>query len=138
MKAKLKLCDECSEMRMIWKNHEGNRYCKVCWLRMSAVTGKQNKPTNRKPIARRSPKRAKQERDYMKERKTFLLSSPSCQAHLINICTKHSTDVHHKKGRIGQLLTDTKFFLAVCRPCHDWIELNPKEAKELGYSINRI
>ena len=58
-------------------------------------------------------------------------------AKLTNICTTHSTDVHHMKGRIGPLLTDTKFFLAVCRSCHTWIEEHPKEAKELGYSISR-
>jgi hypothetical protein len=42
------------------------------------------------------------------------------------------------KGRIGNLLTDPKYFLAVCRQCHNWIEEHPKEAKELGYSVSRI
>jgi len=125
-------------MRMIWKNHQGDRFCKVCWLRKQTVTGKRNKPTSqRKPIARRSPKRAKQERVYSKLRKDFLLSSPTCQAQLPNTCKHHSTDVHHMKGRIGELLTDTNFFLSVCRPCHDWIEMHPIEAKELGFSISR-
>jgi len=26
----------------------------------------------------------------------------------------------------------------VCRSCHRWIEENPNEAKELGYSENRL
>jgi hypothetical protein len=137
MKVKKKICNKCLVERVIWKNHEGNRYCKFCWS--SHFVTEKYKPTNKqKPIAHRSVKRAKQEREYLKLRKTYLLSSPTCKAHLPNICTGTVTDIHHMKGRIGSLLTDTKFFLAVCRPCHDWIELNPKEAKELGYSINRI
>ena len=30
MKPKLKECDGCQKMTIIWKNHEGNRYCKYC------------------------------------------------------------------------------------------------------------
>lgn len=139
MKAKKKLCDGCKEEQFIWKNDKGNRYCKTCWSRLQTVTGKHTKPTtSRKPIAPRSKKRAAQEREYSKLRKDFLLSSPTCQAKLPNRCTHHATDVHHMKGRIGPLLTDTKFFLAVCRSCHDWIETHPEEAKELGFSISKI
>lgn len=138
MKVKLKICDGCRTEKMIWKNHQGNRYCKYCWYKMNTVTGNETKPMNRKPIAPRSTKRAAQERQYLKLRKAYLLSSPTCKAKLPNICTQLATDVHHKKGRMGSLLTDLSHFLPVCRPCHNWIELNPKEAKELGYSINRI
>ena len=91
-----------------------------------------------KPIAPRSPKRAKQEREYLKIRKDFLYYHPLCQANIPSTCKTHSTDVHHKKGRIGQLLTDETKFLSVCRPCHDWIETHPKEAKDLGFSISKI
>jgi hypothetical protein len=42
------------------------------------------------------------------------------------------------KGRIGNLLTDTSHFLAVCRQCHSWIEEHPTEAKELGFSKSRL
>ena len=91
----------------------------------------------KKPIAPRSLNRYKQERVYLKKRKSFLLSSKLCQAKLPNRCTTHATDVHHKQGRIGKLLTDETKFLAVCRSCHDWIEMHPIEAKELGFSISR-
>lgn len=145
MKAKLKFCDECKEERVIWKNDAGNRYCKFCWSKKQAMTASKGVAkiplkTNRKskPIPKRSVKRAKQEREYSKLRLTFLLSSPTCQAQLPNRCTGNSTDVHHKAGRIGSLLTDTDHWLSVCRGCHDWIELHPKEAKALGFSINRL
>jgi hypothetical protein len=42
------------------------------------------------------------------------------------------------KGRSGELLMDSRFFVAVCRNCHEWIENHPVEAKELGYSISRL
>jgi len=138
MKIKKKTCDGCGNDHLIWKNHEGKRYCKNCWLRSQAVTGKKNKPTNNKPLARHSLKRAKQERDYSKIRKAYLLSSNTCKAQLPNTCTHHSTEVHHKMGRIGDLLTNIKYWLPVCRQCHQWIEEHPIEAKELGFSLNRL
>ena len=145
MTPKKKKCFGCGNVTVIWKNHEGNRYCKYCWNRTNQkhksndlLQKKSSKPTSRKPIASRSPKRAKQEREYLKKRKDFLYYHPLCQAKIPNICTTHATDVHHKQGRIGQLLTDETKFLAVCRQCHDWIETHPKEAKELGFSISKI
>jgi len=138
MRGKQKLCDGCGETRMIWKNHEGNRYCKLCWSRKQAMTNKPKPARQTKPIAQRSPKRSKQEREYLQKRKSFLLSSQLCQAKLPNICTTHATDVHHMQGRIGDLLTDETKFLAVCRQCHTWIEEHPAQAKELGFSITRI
>ena len=132
MKVKKKICDGCSTERLIWKNHEGKRFCKYCWSsHFVTVNAKSSKPTYRKPLANRSVKRAKQEREYLKVRKSFLLSSQSCQAHLPNICSRQVTDLHHMKGRIGDLLTDPTFFLALCRPCHDWIHTHPKDAREL-------
>lgn len=139
------MCDGCGDLNFIWKNEGGNRYCKFCWNKRQAMTkgvAKWNvkKITNKpyKPIPSRSHKRKKQESLYARLRREFLLSSPHCQANLPNKCTRQATDVHHKAGRIGNLLNDTKHWLAVCRACHDWIELNPIEAKELGFSINRL
>ena len=55
------------------------------------------------------------------------------------VCFKNpATDVHHKKGRLGELLTLVRYFLAVCRSCHTKIETNPKWAKENGYSESRL
>ncbi|MFD2600191.1 hypothetical protein ACFSQ3_14630 [Sphingobacterium corticis] len=60
-----------------------------------------------------------------------------CKARLEG-CTVWTTDVHHKKGRINNLLTDETYFLPVCRSCHQVIELNPVLAKELGFSQSRL
>ena len=77
------------------------------------------------------------EKSYSLIRKAFLIKHTKCQAGLPG-CSISSTEVHHKKGRIGSLLIDTNFFLAVCRNCHDYIENNPSEAKDLGLSESRL
>ena len=52
-------------------------------------------------------------------------------------CRSESAFIHHKKGR-GKYHNDVNTWLSVCRSCHNWIELNPIEAEELGLSIKRI
>lgn len=82
----------------------------------------------------RSKKRAKQEREYEKVREQYLYHHNICE-----VCGwGENIQVHHKKGRVGELLTDTRFFLAVCHTCHTKIELFLKWAKENGYSLSRL
>lgn len=142
MKPKFKLCSDCGKERLIWKNDKGNRYCKPCWLRKSTLSlGVDKSGPSRiysAPIARRSKKRAAQEREYTTVRREFIILHPLCKAKIPGLCTKGTTDVHHMKGKIELLLLDTRYFLPVCRKCHDWIEDNPTKAKELGYSLNRL
>ena len=72
----------------------------------------------------RSKKRAKQEHEYSKKQLLFLENNPTCQ---VRGCESSATEVHHKKGRIGDLLTDERYFLAVCRPHHLYIENQRKQ-----------
>ena len=135
MKAKLKICDRCGELRVIWKNDFGvdgrMRYCKTCWSAHKPPSGK---PTA-KPIRSRSPKRQKQEAQYSKQSKPFKEAHPLCTATISNICTYYTTDVHHKDGRVEDKLTDETDWIAVCRACHMWIHEHPREARELGLLI---
>jgi len=134
---KKKLCDGCGDLKYIWKNSGGKRLCKQC--SNTGVAKLSIKPTaKKKPISPRSPKRIKEEAIYSTQRKIFLGERPMCEAHLPGICTNHSTDVHHKMGRIGELLLNIIYWLSVCRACHDWIENHPKEAREKGFSLKRI
>jgi hypothetical protein len=71
--------------------------------------------------------------EYSKKRLAFLAIKPHCEAR-ISDCTQKSTDVHHKAGRTGDNYLNMSTWLAVCRNCHSWIELNAVEAKELGFS----
>ena len=138
IKPKKKLCDgECGEPQFIWKNEGGKRYCKSCWSAHSSKTS--IKPTvKQKRIPPRSPKRILHEAEYSTKRKVFLTKNPMCQAHLVGICTTYSSDVHHAAGRVGDLLLDQRYWKALCRACHSYVELHPTEAKELGLSINRL
>ena len=71
-------------------------------------------------------------------RESFLKAHPLCQAAMPEICTKIASQVHHKQGRVGELYLDDTTFLAVCGPCHQWIELHPDSAKDLGLSQSRL
>lgn len=91
----------------------------------------------RKPIRKVSKKLARENRKYSTLREQFLEANPECMAKLKN-CRGEATDVHHQKGRIGDNLLDTDSWLAVCRPCHLFIESHPLKAKELGLSESRL
>lgn len=84
-----------------------------------------------------SKKQSANLRQYKKVRESYLESNTNCEAKL-NGCTYESTEIHHKKGRIGSLLQNDSYFLAVYRNCHHYIELNTIEAKEKGFSLSRL
>lgn len=137
MQVKQKICHNCNQLKVIWKNSGGERFCKQCWSAHSAKS--KPKPTAiQKPIPARSPKRIKLDAEYSVKRKVFLSLKSMCEAHLPSICTQQSTDVHHKAGRTGDLYLDEEHWLSVCRACHMWIEEHPASAKEMGFSTNRL
>ena len=88
-----------------------------------------------KPIAKLSKKKKQEMAVYLKLRADFLnkLENKICP-----ITKEPTTDVHHKKGRVGKLFLETKYWLAVSRKGHQKIELNPEWAKENNYSLNRL
>ena len=86
----------------------------------------------RKPIKKMSNKRSIENKDYLKIREQYLKDNPICA-----VTGNPATEIHHMKGRIGALLTDTRYFIPVCRYAHQEIENNPTWAKENGYSGNR-
>lgn len=86
-------------------------------------------------IKKVSKKMAKANNAYSKLRKIFLSNHAICHAKIYK-CSLHATEVHHKKGR-GKYHLDTTTWLPVCRNCHNWIENNPAEAIELGFSQPR-
>jgi hypothetical protein len=44
-------------------------------------------------------------------------------------------DIHHSKGRTGKNYLDESTWIAVCRPCHQWIEENRREAERMGLIV---
>lgn len=49
-----------------------------------------------------------------------------------------TTDIHHKKGRVGDLFLDEKYWVALSREGHQYVEDNPEWAKENGFSLDRL
>lgn len=162
MQSKLKICFSCNTEKVIWKQHNGHRYCQRCWNRVKpiklkpllkadlSVLSEENKKTialyegghkaNKAlkkvfcPIPKRSEKRQRQEIAYSALRKAFLNNHPECQARISKNCTFLATECHHRAGRIGDLLCDDALFLACCHECHHHIENNREQAIELGFS----
>lgn len=91
----------------------------------------------RKSISKISKKQQDKNFIYTRKRKKFMEKHLHCQARL-SMCTFRATQVHHKRGRIGDNLLDQKTWLAVCASCHKFIEENPAKAKDLGLSENRL
>lgn len=108
------------------------------WLGDEPPEGKEQKRLKRSrvPIRTRkrpnpkSKKRIKEEREYKPAARAFKAANPECMAMIPNECTEKTTDVHHIRGRAGRLLLDERFWLAVCRNCHRWIESNKKLAQD--------
>ena len=89
----------------------------------------------KKPIRKVSKKHQVNLKEYKVVRDAFLEENPRCQ---FEGCNREATEVHHVAGRNGKLLSNPKYFMAICRDHHVWCELNSIEAKEKGYSVNRL
>ncbi len=106
---------------------------KVSKKRAAQIASWEWKPKEKKAIKPRSDKRAKQEREYRKQRIKHLEDNPKCL-----LCEASATEVHHPEGRIGYRLTDSKNFKGLCHDHHVWAEMNPEAAKEIKISNNRL
>ena len=137
MKAKRKLCVGCDKEQFIWKSEGRYKYCKSCWLTKVPTKPLKRTPIkpSQKPMRKKSSKMAALDTVYSALRKVYMDKYPLCCARLEG-CSLSSADIHHKKGR-GKHHNDTSTWLAVCRPCHIWIEEHPTQAIELGYSMKR-
>jgi hypothetical protein len=135
MKVKLKECDGCNKPSVIWKNHEGFKYCKYCWSCRKSIDTDNiiQKPTDYKiPLV--SSKKKKKDVEYLKLRERFLTQNPICQVSVAG-CMNGSTDVHHTyagSNRDAFYLVQSTW-KAACRNCHDWIHAHPGDARILGF-----
>ena len=134
MKSKLKECDSCHKMTVIWKNHEGFKYCKYCWSCQKTINSDSSqKPTDYKiPLV--SSKRKKKDQEYLKLRERYLTENPLCMVK-VNVCSHSATDVHHTFAGANRdafyLVQST--WLATCRNCHDYIHSNPEKARNMNW-----
>lgn len=107
------------------------KYCKPkCYYYSVKVP---EKP--RKAVKKVSDKRLEENNQYKKLRLEFLSLPENTICPIKNIPT---TDIHHKKGRVGSLFLDTKYWVALSREGHKFVEENPEWAKENGFSVSRL
>jgi hypothetical protein len=136
MQVKLKQCAGCNLDKVIWKNYEGNKYCKDCWY-TSQVT---KTSSNKRPIKPKSDKKDILDVLYSKMRKEFLNEpeNATCRAKLpgcLNVYKQELT-VHHTKGR-GLYYLDKTTWIPLCMACHMWVTDNSKQAIDMGLSQSR-
>ena len=138
---KLKECSICNKQTVLWKANP--KACKECWLKMkaqesSSETKPYKLPEKKKSSSYRiksvSDKKLVELKEYRKKRDAFM-KGKLCE---FPECKDKATDLHHAKGRTGSLLTDERYFKALCRTHHMYIEQKPELAKELGLSMSRL
>jgi hypothetical protein len=60
----------------------------------------------------------------------------ACQARTTR-CNGRVEQIHHRKGRDGELLTNPEYLLPLCEPCHTYIHAHPAESYERGWMVRR-
>lgn len=133
MISKLKICCKCQKEKIIFSK----RMCKSCWVvnyqkPLKRGTFSSTITKSQKKIPKISKNQKKRLEKYQKLRNEYLKEHSICE-----VCNnKPSSEIHHRKGREGNNLF--QYFLAVDQECHQYIELNPEEAKEKGWSLSRM
>lgn len=107
------------------------RYCRFHQMLQPAPVEK--KVSKIKPV---SAKRKDINKEYRKIVKGFLKDKPFC-AIKSAVCTKITEGPHHMRGRIGQLLLDTKFMMPSCNACNLYVEENDLWARKNGFKLSK-
>lgn len=91
----------------------------------------------RTPIRSRAKKETARLRRYDKARHIVAeRSNGYCEANTPD-CRGMLDQVHHRKGRDGDLVDDVDLLLGVCWACHNYIHNNPANSYERGWMIRR-
>lgn len=85
-----------------------------------------------------SAKMAKDLQDYSVQRRQYLAGHTECEARVAPDCDGYSCEIHHSAKR-GSNLLNIETFVAVCRPCHVFIEtvMSAEERRERGLLITK-
>lgn len=88
----------------------------------------------RKPIAKVSARQKERLKEYAKVKRKFLRDNPTCMA---PDCERPADSLHHKRGRAQRLLTDQRFFAALCKHHHDLVHQRMDWARSVGLLCQR-
>lgn len=89
-----------------------------------------------KPISKVSEKRKVSDKEYKGIVKEMLKADPNCEIKEVG-CTGKAQGLHHKQKRLPSNLTDRNNLMRACNNCNLWVENNPLEAIEKGFSISK-
>lgn len=137
---KTKICSGCGRERLIWKTKGKDKYCQPCSYKIEPPK-KTVKPTTKK-ISARSEKRIIQDKQYSTLRKRFLQEHPTCACGgVIPGCTGSDPQyltIQHKRGRVGSLYLDTRYWCTLSYSCHVFVNENPDLAIQMGLAELRL
>lgn len=121
-------CPSCGTTKI-----ERNGYCASCNMARRKEECRNAMVKVVKPIRKVSKKTAKELQDYSVQRRQYLAGHPECEARVSPQCDGDSCEVHHSAKR-GANLLNVDTFVAVCRPCHRYIEdvMSAAERREKG------
>jgi len=125
----------CKLSGVVWKQYNSLQKCPCDKCKKERKIPNLQLKSIYKPIKKVSDKRKIENAKYLVLRIEFLGKPENQKCPIIG---KPTTDVHHMKGRIGSLLLDTRYWVALSREGHKFVEENPEWAKENGYSLNRL
>lgn len=89
----------------------------------------------RTPLRRVSKRRAAELKVYASLKNYILSQRIYCECPSRTgapTCLNEATQVHHLRGRHGELLNDTRYWLVVCDTCHKYIHSHGRESRQKG------
>lgn len=103
------------------------------WQRSREVKEKAAKTLKKSTLKKKSKSQRRRESEYYPEQKQFIKENPWCQICIARgLDPRPTVEVHHKRGRAGKLISDSRFFVASCFYCRMWPHENPREARDAG------
>jgi len=137
--AKCEICFDKFKAKYFNQKHCEKEKCKQDWRDLVLAKKKEKEAKfpskKKKTIPRVSQSRKMEEIIYSSERIKFLMLPEN---KVCPITGKEATTIHHKKGRMGSLYLDKRFWVALSMEGHEFVEKNPIWAKEAGYSLSRL
>lgn len=101
--------------------------------RAQAKAREKARTAKRASIKQVSSKHAAELQEYHKVRAEYLAKHPNCEIFPDEL----ATEIHHRRGRLGAFLTNTRYFMAVGANAHRLIHANPAWAHQQGYLLSR-
>lgn len=106
------------------------------WTTLPSYAGKVAKPGQKPKRVRKRKKMTSLLDQYAKRRPIWLRLKGRCDRCFARD-TQRRLQVHHIRGRLGQLLVDERFWACLCNKCHQWVHANPDAARKAGLLAER-